>query len=122
MTELSPGSSLSQTYSVQGMSIKLATNNSESAPISQFEYTYASDKIFYDLSNINGYPFAAWGMIVVPSMESDAYFPTCLPIVCPAGSSVCSAAYNEPNANRTMVCDQNASISLTLCPNVSNRE
>ena len=98
-----------------GVSIKLAMNNSESGPLSQFEFTWAAGKINYDLSNINGYPFSAGGMTVTPSMQNDPNNPTCVPIVCPAGSAVCSAAYNQPDDTRTMVCSEEASISLTLC-------
>ncbi len=118
-----PGGGMSQAYSTegQGVSIKLAMNNSLSGPISQFEYTWASGKINYDLSNINGYPFASGGMTVTPSMENDPNNPTCVPIVCPAGASVCSAAYNAPDDTRTMVCYQEASIILTLCSGGSSK-
>jgi hypothetical protein len=112
-----PGGSMSQAYSLPdtGVSIKLAMNDSLSGPISQFEYTWASGKINYDLSNINGYPFASGGMTVTPSISNDPNNPTCVPIVCPAGAAVCSAAYNAPADTRTMVCSDSASISLTLC-------
>ena len=82
-----PGGSMSQGYSMEGMgvSIKLAMNDSLSGPISQFEYTWASGKINYDLSNINGYPFSSGGMTVTPSVSNDPNNPTCVPIVCPAG-------------------------------------
>ena len=118
MQAMPPGGSMSQAYSVQGegVSVKLAMDDSESGPISQFEYTWASGKINYDLSNINGYPFSADGITITPSMGSDSNYPTCVPIVCPAGAPVCSAAYNEPNDTRTMVCSDQSSISLTLCP------
>src|SRR2546423_7317304 len=98
MQVLNPGGSMSQGYNKPGVgvSIKLAMKNSQSGPLSQFEYTWASGKINYDLSNINGYPFSAGGMTVTPSMQNDPNNPTCVPIVCPAGSAVCSAAYNQP--------------------------
>lgn len=110
--------SMSQAYSDpgQGVSIKLATNDSESAPVSQFELTWASGKINYDLSNINGYPFAAEGITVTPSMSGDPNNPSCVPIVCPAGTAVCSAAYNAPNDLDTLVCDQDCSLTMVLCP------
>jgi hypothetical protein len=118
MQVMPPGGSMSQAYSVQGqgVSIKLAMNDSESGPISQFEFTCAAGKINWDLSNINGNPFAADGITITPSMENDPNNPTCVPVVCPAGASVCSAAYNQPDDTRTMVCSDEASISLTLCP------
>jgi len=117
MQALYPGGSMSQPYNLPdvGVSVKLALNDTASGPVSQFEYTWASGKINYDLSNINGYPFAAGGMTVTPSMENDPNNPTCVPIVCPAGSAVCSAAYNQPDDTRTMVCSDSASLSLTLC-------
>lgn len=117
LTTMYPGGSMSESYGTEGtgVSIKLAMNSSLSGPISQFEFTWASGKINYDLSNINGYPFASGGMTVTPSMENDPNNPTCVPIVCPAGASVCSAAYNAPDDTRTMVCNEQASLSLTLC-------
>lgn len=114
---MNPGGSMSQAYTLPdiGVSIKLAMNDTLSGPISQFEFTWAAGKINYDLSNINGYPFAAGGITVTPSISNDPNNPTCVPIVCPAGAAVCSAAYNAPADTRTMVCSDAASISLTLC-------
>ncbi|KIW67149.1 hypothetical protein PV04_06421 [Phialophora macrospora] len=110
--------SYSEGYSQQGVgvSIKLSPEASTSGEISQFEFTWANGKIAYDLSNINGYPFSAGGMEVVPSMQNDPNNPTCVPVTCPAGESVCTAAYNQPDDTRTMVCDENSSLTLTLCP------
>jgi len=117
------------TYSEQGVgvSIKLATSDSLSGPISQFEYTWSGDSIFWDLSNINGdsssdgYPFAQGGMVINPSMTNDPANPTCEPVVCPAGTLVCSAAYNAPNDPRTMVCNQDSNLVLTICPGGSSK-
>jgi hypothetical protein len=114
MQAMPPGGGLSEAYSVQGLgvSIKLAMNDSKPGPISQFKFTWASGKINNDLSNINGNPFAAEGIIITPSMENDPNNPTCVPIVCPAGASVCSAAYNVPADTRTMVCSDQSSILM----------
>ena len=103
-----------------GFSIKLAPEDSLSGPISQFEYTCAKRKISYDLSNINGYPFSSAGMEVVPSMQNDTSNPTCLPVICPAGQSVCSAAYNHADDLRTMVCHEDSDLVMTLCPDGSS--
>lgn len=100
-----------------GISIKLSPNDSTSGAVSQFEFTWAGGKINYDLSNIDGYPFANGGMSVVPSMSNDPNNPTCVPVECPAGESVCTAAYNAPDDTRTMVCDQDSDLTLTMCPN-----
>ena len=117
LTAMAPGGSMSEAYTDPdvGVSIKLAANDTLSGPISQFEFTWTDGKIFYDLSNINGYPFSQSGITITPSMENDPNNPTCVPIVCPAGESVCSAAYNQPDDTDTLVCDQDSSLSLVLC-------
>merc|ERR1712118_379363 len=88
-----------------GISIKLSPNATTNGPVSQFEFTWANGKISYDLSNIDGYPFSAGGMVIVPSMQNDPNNPTCVPVDCPAGEATCTAAYNAPDDTRTMVCD-----------------
>ncbi|KAJ9607771.1 hypothetical protein H2200_007849 [Cladophialophora chaetospira] len=110
--------SYSQSYSQQGVgvSIKLSPEDSTGGPISQFEFTWANGKISYDISNINGNPFSNGGMSLVPSMQNDPNNPTCVPVNCPAGDAVCSAAYNQPDDVRTMVCSEQSSLTLTLCP------
>jgi hypothetical protein len=116
MQEL-PGS-YSASYGPEGVgiSIKLAPNATTNGPVSQFEITLADGKIAYDLSNIDGYPFSAGGMRIVPSMEGDSNNPSCVPVDCPAGQAVCTAAYNLPDDVRTMVCDQDSDLTLTMCP------
>jgi hypothetical protein len=49
MQAMPPGGGMSESYSMldQGVSIKLVMNDSESGPISQFEFTWASGKINY---------------------------------------------------------------------------
>jgi hypothetical protein len=106
-----------------GTSIKLATSEDLAGPLSQFEFTWSGSKVYWDFSNINGdgnssvsYPFYQGGVSVIPSEINDPYNPTCTPIICPAMVLVCSEAYNAPNDNRTLVCDQNSDLTLTLCP------
>ncbi len=111
--------SLNYPYSEEnvGISIKISPVDAMYGnPISQFEFTWANGKISYDLSNINGYPFWQGGIAVVPSMQNDPNNPTCVPIYCPAGQTVCSAAYNSPDDLRTLVCDQGSSLVMTICP------
>lgn len=121
---LLPSGGYSASYSEQdvGVSIKLATTDSLTGPITQFEYTWSGDSIFYDVSNINGYPFSSGGLEVVPSMTNDPSNPTCVDINCPAGDSVCTAAYNQPDDTATMVCNQDSNIVLTLCAGGSAKE
>lgn len=102
-----------------GYSIKLAP--SADSDVTQFEFTLGSDgKINYDLSNINGNPFAAGGMRVEPSMSGDSSNPSCVAIDCPAGAASCSAAYNLPDDVRTHVCSDQANLVLTMCPGGSS--
>jgi len=104
-----------------GISIKLSPNATTNGPVSQFEFTWANGKISYDLSNIDGYPFSAGGMAIVPSMQNDPNNPTCVPVDCPAGEATCTAAYNAPDDTRTMVCDQDSDLVLTMCPGGSSK-
>jgi hypothetical protein len=115
--------SYSQGYSDEGtgFSIKLSPNATSSGAVSQFEFTWANGKISYDLSNINGYPFSAGGMEIVPSMQNDASNPSCVVVDCPSGEATCSAAYNAPDDTRTMVCDQDSNLVLTICPGGSSK-
>ncbi len=115
--------SYSESFSQEnvGVSIKLSPNDTLSGPVSQFEFTWTGSNVAYDLSNIDGYPFSAGGMEIVPSMQGDSAFPTCVNVDCPAGESTCTAAYNAPDDTRTMVCDQNSDLVLTMCPGGSSK-
>jgi hypothetical protein len=112
--------SYSESYGEQGNGISIKLSPSEGGPVSQFEITPSGGKIFYDLSNIDGYPFADGGMSLSPSMSNDPNNPTCVPIDCPAGDSVCTAAYNQPDDTRTHVCSEQANLVLTMCPGGSS--
>jgi hypothetical protein len=112
--------SYSESYGEQGNGISIKLSPSESGPVSQFEITPSGGKIFYDLSNIDGYPFSNGGMSLSPSMSNDPNNPTCVPIDCPAGDSVCTAAYNQPDDTRTHVCSDQANLVLTMCPGGSS--
>ena len=48
-----------------GISIKIAADKAFSE-ITQFEYTLEDPELWYDLSNINGYPFKNWGVSIIP--------------------------------------------------------
>ncbi|RMD39843.1 hypothetical protein DV735_g5283, partial [Chaetothyriales sp. CBS 134920] len=99
--------SYSEQYALEnnGVSIKLALSESlTSGQVSQFEFTWFDGNTAYDLSNIDGYPFAEWGITIQPSVADDSDYPTCIPVECPAGESVCDAAYNLPDDVRTLVC------------------
>ena len=107
----------SQQYSQPGNGYSIKLSPSPSGSITQFEFTLDSHgNIFYDLSNINGNPFASNGMRVDPSMIGDSSNPSCVAIDCPAGPSTCSAAYNQPDDVRTHACSDQSDLVLTICP------
>lgn len=113
--------SYSQQFGQPGNGYSIKLSPSANGDVTQFEFTLGSDgKINYDLSNINGYPFASGGMRVDPSMSGDSSNPSCVPIDCPAGATYCNAAYNLPDDVRTHVCSDSADLVLTLCPGGSS--
>jgi len=113
---LLPSSGYSESYSLPdvGVSIKLAPN--ETGSVTQFEFTWADGNIHYDISNINGNPFASGGMQLTPSMSGADGYPTCQPVTCPAGATTCTQAYNLPDDVRTMVCPEDSDLTMVLCP------
>lgn len=116
-----PSSGYAEGYSQPGVgvSIKLAPNTS--GAVTQFEFTWANGDISYDISNINGNPFSSGGMTLTPSMAGASGYPTCETVSCPAGQSTCSAAYNQPDDTRTMVCPEDSDLTFTLCPGGSSK-
>ena len=110
--------SYTETYSRPGVgiSIKLSLNETGAGPITQFEYTWDANRIYYDLSNIDGYPLAVDGIRLEPSVNEDPRYPTCTEVNCQAGHSYCASAYNQPNDTRTLVCDDQTDLTVTVCP------
>ena len=93
------GGSYSETYKTNpdggGISIKLASVSNTEGEVTQFEYTL-TNLIYYDVSNINGYPFQQWGMNLIPSDD------TCRSIMCPAGVSQCKVSCHESLEPRSL--------------------
>ena len=108
--------SYSESYNQPGVGVSIKLSPSLNGPVSQFEFTWADGKVYYDLSNIDGSPFADAGMTLVPSMMGDGSNPTCQEVSCPAGQGTCSAAYNNPDDVRTTVCSDQSDLTLTMCP------
>lgn len=115
-----PSSGYSAEYSKPNVGISIKLSPSASGSVTQFEYTWADGNINYDISNINGNPFADGGMELVPSMAGTSGYPTCQTVSCPAGESTCTAAYNQPDDTRTMVCPDASDLIMTLCPGGSS--
>lgn len=97
-----------------GVSIKLATDPSQS-DVLQFEYTQATDTIFWDLSCINmesGSEFTQYGFSVLPSVGASD---SCPSAVCSAGDSNCAAAYLFPTDDHaTHGCPIDTGLALTI--------
>jgi len=98
-----------------GVSIKMSNDTSQES-VTQFEYTLEGSSLWYDLSNINGYPFMEGGVSLSPSMSS------CPPVSCPAGESQCGQVYNAPDDNEaTKGCTSDCDLHLTLCSGGSSK-
>lgn len=91
-----------------GISMKIWA--SDISNITQFEYTLEGSSLWYDLSNINGYPFMPWGVNIIPSDSS------CNQVICPAGVELCADAYNTPTEDwATAECSSDADMVVLLC-------
>jgi hypothetical protein len=138
MNTLAPvNGKFSETYRTNpnggGISLKIATVPVD-LYITQFEYAYLTDNpfVYYDISNVNGTPFQAWGLALSPSTPTLSLFtptlspstptlspgiPTCGPISCDPGVALCPEVYNKPNDDYVMQqCDLSINLTLTLCP------
>jgi len=112
-----PASGYSEGFDKSGVGISIKLSPSASGPVTQFEFTWVEGQnVAYDISNIDGNPFSAGGMSLVPSMEGAEGFPSCVTVNCPAGQDRCDAAYNLPDDVRTKVCPENSDLTFTLCP------
>lgn len=114
-TTIQPGGTYSEKYRVNdndgGVSIKISDEDDQKRA-TQFEYTLSGGepKIYYDLSNIDGYPFKDGGVTINPSDES------CPTVNCPAGVSHCAEAYNKPDDDHaTHGCPIDSDLELILC-------
>ncbi|KAI9868229.1 MAG: hypothetical protein M1813_006974 [Trichoglossum hirsutum] len=95
-----------------GISLKIAISPDDSL-ITQFEYTHRleNSRIYYDISNIDGYPFKEWGLNLSPSSTD------CPSVSCAPGVAICSDVYNQPYDDfATKNCDVSANLTLILCP------
>ena len=130
---IGPGSSHSEAYYTKsgggGPSLKIASSFASGpkvgqAPasiydlpqpnITQFEYTVGSpgppaNMVWYDISNINGYPFVNGGLKMTSSDGS-------VNVACPANVEYCQSAYNAPHDDHaTGSAPQSVDLTLELC-------
>ena len=121
MHTIKPGKDYEEDYHSKsgggGISIKIAINATTlytypapPVPITQLEYTLGGGKIWYDVSNINGYPFKDNGLNLT---TSDNGGPT---VKCPPGVAHCDAAYNKPDDDHaTGATSDSADLIMVLC-------
>ncbi|KAB8067033.1 hypothetical protein BDV29DRAFT_163899 [Aspergillus leporis] len=126
MYSLAPAGSYSEDYRARqnggGVSVKLSTKRTLQN-VTQVEYTQnmTTGHVFYDFSNIDGYPFQQWGMAIYPFFKSSRQQPrncldNCCPVICPPGPGICTAAYNKPNDDfATHACPLATDLNVYLC-------
>lgn len=120
-----PGSTYRERYRLNprggGISLKLSTDPSFT-DISQIEYTLTDQDIYYDLSNIDGYPFLAGGVEVRPVLRPvgepvHTCVDNCCPVACAPGLLLCPQAYNQPHDDHaTHACPLSTDLEVRLCP------
>ncbi|KAE8370277.1 hypothetical protein BDV27DRAFT_119583 [Aspergillus caelatus] len=110
---ISSGASYSEawkTESTGGISIKMATTDSENSVL-QFEYTADGDTVYWDLSSINlgsDSEFITAGFSATPNDSS------CSSASCSAGDTNCAQSYQKPDDTDTNSCSASAGITVTL--------
>ena len=121
MFTIEPDKDYKETYTSKtgggGISIKIAINATTlytwpnpPVPITQLEYTLGGGKIWYDVSNINGYPFVDNGLNLTTSDNGG-------PVVkCPPKVAHCDGAYNKPDDDHaTGATADSADLIMVLC-------
>ena len=114
METIQSNKNYTETYHVNpnggGISIKLSKTTAQ-ATITQFEYTLGDgSKLWFDLSNVNGAPFAETDLLLESPNGS------CETVVCPAGQTTCKEAYTNPHDDfATHECDASANLVLSVC-------
>ena len=86
----------------------------------QFEYDWNSvdHKTWYDISNINGAPFAQHGVWLTPDMHNPPGFDVCVETGCvPGGNDEngCPGVYFLPDQEKTHSCPETANFVLDMC-------
>lgn len=111
MVTISAGANWTEAYQTRaygGISIKISPTIDDTS-IVQFEYTL-DDKLWYDLSNVNGNPFRSSDLLLSSKGT------TCQDIACPAGESNCKMAYTVFDDDyATHACDGGIDLTLTMC-------
>lgn len=136
MTTVKAGTSHTEEYFTKnsggGPSLKIATKypsgskkgnvpdiwDQPTPEITQFEYTVGTPgppdhAVFYDISNIDGYPFMAGGVKVTSSDGS-------VNVACPKGVRYCQKAYNAPKDDHaTGSAPDHVDLTMELCSEAS---
>lgn len=118
MTTIQAGKNHTEEYVTRifgGISMKLSKESNIAAgqPVAQLEYTSLPGNLWYDLSLIDGDPFASAITTITPKAGETA---SCTPIHCPAGLTSCADAYMKSNDNfATHACPANTDLVMEIC-------
>lgn len=92
----------------QGTSVKISKGSDFSKGIFQFEYTYAPDGIYWDISDLDG---RGPGLVGTPFFDHNVKISptgpgvgqgTCVSVRCPA-NTICLDSYQAPDEQKTRV-------------------
>ena len=112
---IAAGGRFSEPISIPNAGISIKVSPTPNGKVAQFEYTLGNDgKLYYDVSNIDGNPFAYNGVSLAPAKVTPQGYPSCVVVDCPVGAK-CHAAYNAPDDVRTKVCPAGVDLIFTVC-------
>ncbi|KAL9113701.1 MAG: hypothetical protein Q9227_002146 [Pyrenula ochraceoflavens] len=83
-------------------------------PIDQIEFGVDSEKLFYDLSVIDGNVFHQDGIEIIMDQCPNRQFPTCETLNCPPNVP-CSDGYNFSDDVKTKSCSPSVNMFVNLC-------
>lgn len=98
----------------EGTSLKIGRG---SPAITQIEFGWdkGAHKVWYDLSSLDGTPFANDGLEIYTDRAPSAEFPMCQTLDCPAGYPGCHDAFQNPADEKSMSCSEDTNLVVGLC-------
>lgn len=100
-----------------GISLKIGRSQDPQNNVVQFEFEWdaPANKVWYDLSSLDGYPFSNDGVEAYTSHSPGPNFPMCQTLDCPVGWTSCLNTFTNPNDQKSMSCPGDTNIVLGLC-------
>ena len=108
-----------------GVSIKLSRSNGTDGPITQLEYSFTGQTLWYDLSNVNCGPTSQTSNGDCPFLDGGMFLETdqegCPTSTCMNQDLQCSQAYNLPDDNWAVrMCEyNNSNLVMFFCSSVA---